>query len=129
MQFAPRRNALSIEERLAKWSISLLACSIVLFAALFAFAYTVVVHSISFFIASACLCIYAGQFYFLDRIGRHGPLRRIHIWALSLLGHLVLFGVVLWLVVEPSLALALLIPETASGLLHLAGISYAFTSR
>lgn len=126
MQFVPRRNTPTTEERMAKWSIGLLGSSIVIVAVLAALAFTIATKSIWFALAAACLSVYVAQFYYLGSIGKYEPRQRLHIWQLSLLGHLLLFGLVLWVVGEPSVALAVLLPEAASGAIHLVAISHAF---
>jgi hypothetical protein len=125
MQFAPKRKKPTTEERMARWSIGLLGGSIVIVAVLVALAFTVATKSNWLPLAAACLCTYVAQFYYLGSIGKYEPKQRLHIWQLSLLGHFFLYGVVLWVVGEPSVALVVLLPEAASGAIHLVAISHA----
>jgi hypothetical protein len=124
MQFAPRQRKPTLEERLAGWAIGLMGGSIVMVAALVTFAFTISARSAWAALAIACVSVYAAQFYFLSSIGKYEPRRRLHVWQLSLLGHILLFGVVLWAVGNPSLALVVLLPETASFAIHLLGIHH-----
>ena len=123
MQFAHRRKKPTTEERLARWSTSLLGSSIVLFVVFFTLGITIAAQSNWSPLAVACLSIYVAQFYFLGRIGKYESRQRLRIWLLSLLGHIFLFGAVLSVVGKPSLAFVVLLPEAASGIIHMAAIS------
>ena len=125
MQFAPRSKKLTTEERMARWSIGLLGSSIVIVAVLVALAFTIATKSVWLPLAAACLSVYVAQFYYLGSIGKYEPRQRFHIWQLSLLGHFLLFGVVLWVVGKPSVALVVLLPEAVSAAIHLVAISHA----
>lgn len=103
--------------------------SVVILAVFLALAFTIATKSVWVFLAVACVGVYVAQFYYLGCIGRYGPRRRLHIWQLSLLGHIVLFGVVLWVVGDPSVALFVLLPEAISFAIHLVGIHHSFRAR
>lgn len=126
MQFVPRHKAPAMEERMAKWCVGLLGGSIVVLAVAVALAFAIATRSIWLVLAAACLGVYVAQFYYLSSIGKYESRQRLRIWLSSLFGHLLVFGAVLYVVGEPSLALVLLLPEAASGAIHLVAISYAF---
>lgn len=115
-----------LEVRLARLSMGFLGGSVVILGVFLALAFTIATKSVWSVLAVACLGVYLAQFYYLGAIGRYEPRRRIRIWQLSLLGHIVPFGVVLWVVGEPSVALGVLLPEVVSFVIHLFGIRRAF---
>ncbi|MFO1251409.1 MAG: hypothetical protein U1E77_09825 [Inhella sp.] len=125
MQFARQRNASTPEERLARWALGFLSSSLVMFFAFMALALTLAMKSAWPLLLVACLGIYAGQFRYLGAIGRFSARQRLWIWQLSLLGHLLMFALALYFLGEPTLALVVLLPETASAALHLAGVVLA----
>lgn len=100
--------------------------SIAILAAFLTLAFSIATQSAWVFLALACLGVFVAQFYYLGSIGRYAPKQRLRIWQLSLLGHVVLFAVVLWVVGNPSVALLVLLPEAASFVIHLVGIHYAY---
>lgn len=126
MQFLPRPKAPTMEERMARWCVGLLGGSIVVLAVSVALAFAIATRSIWLVLAAACLSVYVSQFYFLGSIGKYESRKRLRIWLFSLIGHLFVFGAVLFVVDDPSLALVLLLPEAASGAIHLVAISHAF---
>jgi hypothetical protein len=126
VQFAPRRRELTLEERLAKWAAACIGGSIVMVGVLVALAFTIATRSAWVVLAVACLLVYGAQVYYLGSIGKFAPQRRLQIWLLSFLGHFLLFGAVLWVIGELSVALAVLLPEVVSGAMHLVGIHHAF---
>lgn len=126
MQFTNRRKKPTLEEQLAKWSMGFLGGSVAILAVFLALAFTIATRSAWVVLAVACLCVYVTQFYFLGTIGRYEPRRRLRIWQLSILGHIVLFGMVLWFVRDPALALLVLLPEALSFTTHLVGIHSAY---
>ncbi len=126
MQFTSPRKQPTLEEQLARWSIGFLSGSIAILAVFLTLAFAIATQSVWVFLALVCLGVYVAQFYYLSSIGRYAPQRRIRIWQLSLLGHVVLFGVVLWVVGNPSVALLVLLPEAASFVTHLVGIHHAY---
>jgi hypothetical protein len=128
MQFTTPRTEPTLEERLARWSISFLGGSVAILAVFLTLAFAMATHSVWAFLALACLAIYVAQFYYLGSIGKYAPRRRLRIWQLSLLGHLVLFGVVLRVVSDPSVAMVVLLPEAASFAFHLLGIHHAHSA-
>ncbi|MES2582750.1 MAG: hypothetical protein V4627_08550 [Pseudomonadota bacterium] len=125
MQFTTPRKKSTLEEQLARVSMGFLCGSIAIVAAFLTFAFTMATQSVWVVLAIACLGVYLAQFYYLGSIGRFEPRRRLGIWQLSLLGHVLLFGVVLWVVGDLSVALVLLLPEAISFVLHLVGIHRA----
>ena len=58
--------------------------------------------------------------------GKESASAWIQVWQLSILGHIVFFGMVLWFVRDPALALLALLPEALSFTTHLVGIHYAY---
>jgi hypothetical protein len=125
MQFTlPRKNP-ALESRLARWSLGFLSGSVAILAVFLVLTFSIATQSVWIVPALACLGVYMAQFYYLGSIGRYAPKRRLRIWQLSLLGHALLFGVVLWVVGDPSLALLVLLPELVSGAIHLLGIYHA----
>jgi hypothetical protein len=100
--------------------------SVVILAAIIALAITIANKSTWVVAAAACLAIYTAQFHYLRSIGKYEARQRLQIWQLSLLGHIVLFAAVLWIVGKPSIALVLLLPEVASCLIHLVGMHRAY---
>ena len=126
MQFITPIKKPTLEERLAKWSMGFLGGSIAILAVFLALAFTLATQSVLVVLALACLGIYVAQLYYLGTIGRYAPRRRLRIWQLSLVGHMALFGGVLWVVGNPSVALLVLLPEAASFVVHLIGIRHAY---
>ena len=120
------RKEPTYEVRLAKWSMGFLGGSVAILAVFLALAFTLATQSVWVVLALACLGIYVAQLYYLGTIGRYAPRRRLRTWQLSLLGHVVLFGVVLWVMGNPSVALLVLLPEAASFVIHLMGIRHAY---
>ena len=126
MQFKTPTKKPTLEERLAKWSMGFLGGSIAILAVFLALAFTLATQSVWVVLALVCLGVYVAQLYYLGTIGRYAPRRRLRIWQLSLLGHVALFAVVLWVIGNPSVALLVLLPEAASFVIHLVGIRHAY---
>ena len=126
MQFTTPIKKPTLEERLAKWSMGFLGGSITILAVFLALAFTLATQSVWVVLALVCLGVYVAQFYYLGSIGRYAPRRRLRIWQLSLVGHMALFGGVMWVVGNPSVALLVLLPEAASFVIHLIGIRHAY---
>ncbi len=122
MLFTTPQKKATHEERLARLSMGFLGGSGVIVAVFVALAFTIATKSVWIVLAVACLVVYVAQFYYLGSIGRYAPKRRLQIWQLSLLGHMVLFGLVLWVIGDPSIALVVLLPEAVSFAIHLLGI-------
>lgn len=126
MQFTPPRKKPTFEEKLARVSMGFLGGSVVILAVFLALAFTLATQSFWVVLALVCLSVYMAQFYYLGSIGRYEPKRRLSVWQLSLLGHVALFGVVLWVIGNPSVTLLLLLPEAASFVIHLVGMRQAY---
>lgn len=120
------RKEPALEEHLARWSITFLGGSVAILAMFLAVAYTLATQSAWVVLAVACLGVFVAQFYFLGSIGKYAPRQRLYIWQLSLLGHILLFGAVLSVVRDPTVALLVLLPEALSFAIHLVGLLGAF---
>ena len=124
MKFAAVTIRADFEQRLARWSIGLLGGSLLLLGAFLAFALTVAASSKWAFAAAACLLLYAFMAYLLGSIHKRSRAHRLRIWQTSLVGHVLLLVTCSLTLGSFSLAFVLLLPEIASGALHLVAIQH-----